>query len=90
MIQRSARRAGGLVPVSDAEQKRIESLQAERNKVIETAQEKDGSSFKLSLRDRQAMAEIAKAYQGEIDKIRAGAAKAADWRLSEVVNQLAT
>jgi hypothetical protein len=86
-IQRSARRAGGLVPVSDAEQKRIESLQAERNKVIETAQEKDGNSFKLSLRDRQAMAEIAKAYQGEIDKIRAGATKAADWRLSEVVNQ---
>jgi len=86
-IQRSVRRAGGLVPVSDAEQKRIESLQAERNKVIETAQEKDGNSFKLSLRDRQAMAEIAKAYQGEIDKIRAGATKAADWRLSEVVNQ---
>lgn len=86
-IQRSVRRAGGLVPVSDAEQKRIEALQAERNKLIEQAQEKDGADFKLSYKERSALAVQAQAFQGEINKIREEANKVADWRLSEVVNQ---
>lgn len=86
-IQRSVRRAGGLVPVSDAEQKRIEALQAERNKVIEDAQAKDGADFKLSFKERSALAVQAQAFQAEINKIRDEANKAADWRLSEVVNQ---
>lgn len=86
-IQRSVRRAGGLVPVSDAEQQRIEALQAERNKLIEQAQEKDGADFKLSYKERSALAVQAQAFQVEINKIRDEANKAADWRLSEVVNQ---
>lgn len=86
-IQRSVRRAGGLVPVSDAEQQRIEALQAERNKLIEQAQERDGADFKLSFKERSALAVQAQAFQVEIDKIRDEANKAADWKLSEVVNQ---
>lgn len=86
-IQRSVRRAGGLVPVSDAEQKRIEALQAERDKLIEQAQERDGADFKLSYKERSALAVQAQAFQAEINKIRDEANKVADWRLSEVVNQ---
>ena len=77
-IQRMTRHAGGLVPVTDAEQRRIEALQAERNKLIAAAEERDGDPFnlrkgdgyKLSRVDRTLLGIQAKALQSEIDKIR--------------------
>lgn len=91
-IQRRVRQVGGLVPVSDAEQKQIESLLAQRTKFIEQAEEKDGDDFKLDLKEREALAVKAQAFQAEIVKIRSEANKLADWptapmQLSDVVKQ---
>lgn len=86
-IQRSTRKAGGLVPVTDSEQRRIEALQASRNKIIAGAEEKVDGDFKLNYADRLLLGRQAQAFQVEIEKIRQQASMAAGWKLPEVVEE---
>jgi hypothetical protein len=75
-IQRMTRQAGGLVPVTNTEQRRIEELQAEINKRIEAAHEReDDGTFKLSFEERSALAQQAQAFKDVIQTIRAEASR---------------
>lgn len=84
LISRKVREVGGLSPVSDSEQKRIESLQAERNKIIEAAEKRnEDGSYSENYKSRKALLDIALQFQKGIEQIRRTAETKVNWKLNE-------